>query len=73
VILPIRPRLRSFSPLPLLMSPQRFDAHLGKRHGPRGVLSLRRDQAQGAVDPLESVDDLQLGFVQVDILPAEPE
>ena len=55
------------------MSPQRFDAHLGKRHGPRGVLGLRRDQAQGATDPLESVDDLQLGFVQVDILPAEPE
>ena len=71
VILPIRPRLRSLGPLPLLMSPQRFHAHLGKRHRPRGVLGLRRDQAQGAADPLESMDDLQLGLVQVDISPAE--
>ena len=73
MILPVRPRLRSFGCLPVLVNSQRFDAWRGKRNRPRGVLGLRRDQAQGAADPLEGVDDLQLGLVQADVLPAEPE
>ena len=44
--------------LALLMSPQRRHAHRRERDGPSGVLGLRRDQAQGAADPLKSMDDL---------------
>jgi len=61
------------SEIRLMVRLTRFHAHRGKRHRPRGILGLRRNQAQGAADPLESVDDLQLGVVQADIQPAEPE
>ena len=73
MILPIRPSLRAFGRLLLLMSPQRFRAHRGKRNRPGGVFGLRRNKPQSTADPLERIDDLQLGLVQVDILPAEPE
>jgi len=62
-IFPIRPCFRSFSELAFAMLAERFRTDRREWDHARRVLGLGRDEAQRSADPLEGLDDLQLGAV----------
>jgi hypothetical protein len=73
VIFPVRPGVGALGELAPLVLPERFDADRRKRNGPRRVLGLGRYEPLRSADALERLNHFKLGFIQVNILPAQTE
>ena len=73
MIFPVRPGVGPLCKLSLLVLAERFNADGWQRNGSRRVLGLWRNQPKRSSNALEGLNDLEPGFVQVDILPAQAE